>query len=96
MTRISLVALAGLAFAALLAAACGGGGGSPTASPEPSPALTMVASPTARVALPTPLARPVAVAGMTLYPYDAWRGRSTCPEPVIRRALLGPRGLQHR
>jgi len=66
--------LAGLALVALLAAACGGGGGSPTAVPSPTrtAAGSTTPTPAASVALPTPITSPVVVAGITLYPFDAW------------------------
>jgi hypothetical protein len=53
MARNSVVALLGLALAALLVTACGGSEEPSTASPGPSPALTVVASTT-----PTPTATP--------------------------------------
>jgi hypothetical protein len=96
MARSSIVALAGLALVAWLATACGGGGGPPTASPEPSPALTALVAttptPTASVAPSSPISRPAAVAGMTLYSYDAWfpQGRSLCASLAIEAPYLAP------
>jgi hypothetical protein len=86
MVARSLYALAGLALVALLAAGCGGGGTEPpTASPEPSPALTTVAS-------PLPITTPVVVAGIALYPFDAWfsQGRSLCASLSLEAPYLAP------
>ena len=94
MPRNGLVPLAGLALVALLAAACGGGGGSPTAVPSPTRTAAGSTTPTppASVASPSPIASPIVVAGITLYPPDAWfpQGRSLCASLSLEAPYLAP------
>ena len=72
----SLAAIAALSL--VIGAACGGGGTEPT--------------PTASAASPSPIASPLVVAGITLYPHDAWfpQGRSLCPSLAIEAPYGGP------
>jgi hypothetical protein len=84
------LAAATLAVALLaLAVACGGGSPkaarSPTAEPSPGGTATVVAG-------PSPIASPVTVAGVTLYPYDQWfaEDRSRCASVSLEAPFFAP------
>jgi len=64
--------LAGLALVAWLAAACGDGDESSESTPTPITLASPTQSPPSSVPPPTPITNPVVVAGITLYPPDAW------------------------
>ena len=77
--RLAAVVLA-LGAIRAIAGACGGGGAGLTPTP------------TASVAPPSPNATPSVVAGITLYPFDAWfpQGRSLCASLAIEAPYWGP------
>jgi len=71
-----------------LLAACGGGG------EEPRPTATLTAKPSASptTPAPSPIARPLAIAGVTLYPPAMWfdEGRSLCASGSLEAPYFGP------
>jgi hypothetical protein len=71
---------------ALLLVACGGEG-EDVVRPSPAASATSTVSP-----LPSPLASPTVVAGIELYPADAWfaQGRSRCASTSLEAPYFGP------
>jgi len=86
MLRPPLLALV-LALLAL-AAACGTQEGAQ--SPTPTPTATETPIPT--IAEPSPIASPLAIAGVTLYPPAMWfdKGRSLCASGSLEAPYFGP------
>ena len=97
MTRVLIATIA--LVGALFAAPCGGGGGERTGSPSgtvagtvtPRPTVTASPGPTV-TASPPPISEPVEIAGVTLYPQQAWyeEGRSQCASLNPGAPYFGP------
>jgi hypothetical protein len=76
---------------ALLALAVACGGGPPNAARSPTPDASPAATATS-AAGPSPIASPMSLAGVTLYPYDQWfdEDRSACASISLEAPFFGP------